>query len=655
MDVVGRANDARNGLLLLSLSTANTGWIMKKPPPSLTLSVAEGEALLARVHQSGLSAEDAGMVEQVIRLYFWVLFALQEAKLSLKRLRTLLFGKGAKATKPRAPEAASTSSEPRGEREEAGEWRSMDAEAAGGAEVASDAEPGASGTEALSKPTGGHRLGTGRLGAEAYAGAERGVCRHEALAVGQRCPVCGQGTFYELPPGGEMRIDGHALLSALRYELQKLRCSACGQICTATLPAEAGEEKYSARARAVLAIGRYYLGLPLSRLQGYQAMLGVPVPDATQWDQIEKVGDCSYGVFAYLERLAAQGELIYQDDTSVRMLSLIGENLTRRAQAEAMGFSRPKERTGMSTTAFVVKAGEQTICLYYSGRAHAGENLKALLLQRQANLSKPLVMSDALSHNEADETKLIRCHCLAHGRRQCSDLEDVFPQECAVVIEALKQVFDHDEQARDAQMSPEARFAYHQAYSRPIMDALQRWLDQQWADRLVEPNSSLGKAMASMQGHWETLTRFLEIAGAPIDNNLVERALKLFIRQRKNSLFYKTEHSASMASALTSLIATCLHAGVNALEYLVALQEHRAEVFAEPSAWLPWSYQARLAPPSATRRQSWAIWARSGFPFHSTMLSSRADRGPRVSAVLGHHVKRPCDKRFIHSQYPWPS
>jgi hypothetical protein len=241
--------------------------------------------------------------------------------------------------------------------------------------------------------------------------------------------------------------------------------------------------------------------------------------------------------------------------------------------------------------------GEQTICLYYSGRAHAGENLKALLLQRQADLGKPLVMSDALSSNEADEKLLIRCHCLAHGRRQFSDLEDVFPQECAVVIEALKQVFDHDDQARDEQMSPEARFAYHQAYSRPIMDELKRWLDQQCADRLVEPNSSLGKAIAYMQAHWETLTRFLSVAGAPIDNNLVERALKLFIRQRKNSLFYKTEYSAYIASVLTSLIATCLHAGVNALEYLVALQEHRAEVFAEPSAWLPWSYQASLAPP----------------------------------------------------------
>ena len=182
------------------------------------------------------------------------------------------------------------------------------------------------------------------------------------------------------------------------------------------------------------------------------------------------------------------------------------------------------------------------------------------------------------------------------------------------------------------------------------MDALKKWLDKQRDERLVEPNSSLGKALAYMQGHWETLTRFLAVPGAPLDNNMVERALKLFIRQRKNSLFYATEHSAYIASVLTSLIATCLHAGVNALEYLVALQEHRTEVFADPAAWVPWTYQARLAPPSTTRRQSWAMWARSGSPFHRTMMSSRADRGTRASVVCGHHVKRPCEKRFRHSQ-----
>jgi transposase len=564
-----------------------------KCPDKVQLSRADGEALRTRLAGDALTADDRRVLDQVLQWYFWLVFAFQEAKISLSRFRTLLFGMPSKAPKAPASETLPV---------------------VGVGDAGGSAEP-AEGTEAPKPETtcavarsqedagaaassrGGHRPGHGRRGADAYTSAERVACRHDTLRVGEVCPVCGQGRLYTLPPGVEIRIDGNALLSARRYELEKLRCSACGQVFTATLPAGAGEEKYSPRARAVLVLGRYYLGLPLYRLESYQAMLGIPVSDATQWDQIERVADCAYVVFEHLKVLAAQGELIYQDDTRVRILSLIEENHQAQAHAAALGLSQSADRTGMYTTALVVRVGERTICLYYCGRAHAGENLEALLTKRDATQGKPLVMSDALTSNEAEETTLIRCHCLAHGRRKFSELEEVFPAECRVVIEALKQVFDHDEAARIKQMSVTERLAYHQDTSRPIMDQLKHWLDRQFDERLVEPNSSLGKAMAYLLGHWETLTRFLSIPGAPLDNNLVERALKLFIRQRKNSLFYATEHSAYIASVLTSVIATCLHAGVNALEYLVALQEHRAAVFANPAAWLPWTYPARLAPP----------------------------------------------------------
>jgi hypothetical protein len=392
-----------------------------------------------------------------------------------------------------------------------------------------------------------------------------------------------------------MRLDGNALLSAVRYELEKLRCSACGQIFTASVPAAAGPEKYSARARAVVALARYYLGVPWYRLESFQALVGVPVPDATQWDQAELVGDCAHPIFKYLERLAAQGEVIYQDDTPGRILTLIEENREAVAQAKATG--NAASRTGMYTTALIVQVGERRICLYYTGRQHAGENLDALLAHREPQREKPLVMSDALSSNTAAEAQLIRCHCLAHGRRKFSDLDEVFPAESAVVVEALKLVFDHEEAARREQLSAPERLAYHQAQSGPIMTILKAWLEQQTDERRVEPNSSLGKAIGYLLSHWQTLTRFLTVPGAPLDNNVAERALKLCIRQRKNSLFYATEHSAYIASLLTSVIATCLQAGVNALEYLVALQEHRHEVFANPSAWLPWNYPAAAVPP----------------------------------------------------------
>ena len=545
----------------------------------------EVKALRERLGTGRWQEEDWGLLERVLGSYERLLSMLCEAQITLKRLQTLVFGK----RRQRRHGVASGTSASGGATGGCDHESGADARPQPGVETAGD--------EVQLPRAGGHRPGYGRLGMATYAGAERVECRHEALAVGQRCPVCGQGRLYGVPPGIEIRIDGNALLSAIRYELEKLRCSACGQVFTAPLPAEAGTAKYSPRARAVLAVSRYYLGLPFFRVEAYQAMLGVPVPDATQWDQIEQLGDCSYKVFAYLETLAAQGELIHQDDTSVRILSLMAENRTHQTAAEALGFARSQERTGMFTTALVVKVGEPTICLYYSSRSHAGENLQAWLEQREAERDKPLVMSDALSRNEVDETTVIRCHCLAHGRRQFSDLADVFPVECQVVLDTLKQVFDHDEEARDKQMSPEARFAYHQAYSQPLMDELRQWLQKQVDDHLVEPNSALGKAIAYMQTHWETLTRFLSIPGAPLDNNLVERALKLFIRQRKNSLFYRTEHSAYIASVLTSLIATCVYAGVNAVDYLVALQEHRREVFADPAAWLPWAYARSRASP----------------------------------------------------------
>jgi len=169
--------------------------VVKKPAQNVTLSAAAGEALIARVHQSSLCAEDAGVVEQVIRMYFWVVFALQEAKLSVKRLRNVLFGPGRTSKTLPESEASLAASEPLGQGE-GGSAPAPVAEVSPGLEAAGG-ETGLATSEgaASPKPTGGHRQGTGRLGADASVGAERAECRHEELAVGQRCPVCGQGTF----------------------------------------------------------------------------------------------------------------------------------------------------------------------------------------------------------------------------------------------------------------------------------------------------------------------------------------------------------------------------------------------------------------------------------------------------------------------------
>jgi hypothetical protein len=183
--------------------------------------------------------------------------------------------------------------------------------------------------------------------------------------------------------------------------------------------------------------------------------------------------------------------------------------------------SKAMDRKGMYTSG-IVSAGEHRIALFLSGRQHAGENLKDVLLRRAAELPPPIQMCDALSRNLPGELKTIVANCLAHGRRQFVDVAKEFPEECRHVLEALKVIYHNDAVARERSLSAEARLQFHQAASGPTMEELCVWLSQQFDQRLVEPNSGLGGAIAYLLKHWEKLTLFLRVPGAPLDNNLCE-------------------------------------------------------------------------------------------------------------------------------------
>src|SRR5262249_7795468 len=103
------------------------------------------------------------------------------------------------------------------------------------------------------------------------------------------------------------------------------------------------------------------------------------------------------------------------------------------------------------------------------------------------------------------------------------------------------------------------------------------------------------KAFSYLLNHWTKLTLFLEQAGAPIDNNIVERALKKAILNRKNALFYKTVNGAAVGDLFMSLIHTCELNDADPFDYLSQLQRHSADLAGRPAAWMPWNYRQRLA------------------------------------------------------------
>ena len=427
--------------------------------------------------------------------------------------------------------------------------------------------------------------GHGRNGAEAFSGATRVEIKHQKLKHGDRCPECGQGNVYaQKEPKALVRIIGQAPLAATIYSLERLRCGACGQVFTAPAPEGVGEDKYDESAAAMIAQLKYGSGTPFYRLEQLEKQLGIPLPAATQWEIVKRFAQPIKPARDELIRQAAQGEVVHNDDTSMRVLRLERD---------------PKdERTGVFTSGIVSTREGRKIALYFTGSKHAGENIADVLKQRSRDLPRPIQMCDALSRNvpgSATGVEILLANCLAHGRRQFVDVAENFPGECRYVLEMLGQVYGNDAEARELGMTPDQRLQLHQQHSTPIMDELHLWLEAQLAERRTEPNSGLGQAINHLLRHWQPLTLFLRQAGAPLDNNIVERSLKRAVLHRKNALFYRTLNGAEVGDLFMSLIHTCQLCGANSFDYLVELQRHARELSASPSEWMPWNYRDTLA------------------------------------------------------------
>jgi transposase len=422
--------------------------------------------------------------------------------------------------------------------------------------------------------------GHGRNAASAFTGAEKVSVQHAQLKPGDPCPECRAGRVYrQKEPKTLIRIVGQAPLKATVFEMERLRCNACCQMFTAAEPAGVGAGKYDMTAVAMIALLKYGTGMPFNRMERLQEQLGIPLPAATQWELIVPAAGSLEPILDELIRQAAQGSVVHNDDTGMRILKLVRNT--------------DDGRTGTFTSGIVSIWQEWRIALYFTGWKHAGENLADVLKQRMAELDAPIQMCDALSRNtpKLAGVEVLLANCLAHGRRQVVDVAANFPEECRYVLESLGAVYSFDAETKERGLTPEERLTFHQSNSVPVMDDLHHWLKNQFAEHKTEPNSGLGKAISYLLRHWPELTLFLRQAGAPLDNNIAERMLKKAILHRKNALFYKTMNGARVGDLFMSLIHTCELNKVNPFDYLTELLRHPAEVAVHPAEWMPWNYR----------------------------------------------------------------
>ena len=206
--------------------------------------------------------------------------------------------------------------------------------------------------------------GHGRNGTSSYTGAKKVVVTHPTMKPGDPCPGCEKGKVYpQKEPRVLVRLVGQAPLAATVYELDRLRCNLCGEVFTAPEPEGVGPEKYDETTAAMIALLKYGSGMPFYRLEKLEHLLGIPLPASTQWEIAEEAAEVIKAAPEELIRQAAQGEVLHNDDTGMRVLRMAREP--------------SDDRTGVFTSGIVSTKQGQRIALYFTGRQHAGASCRS--------------------------------------------------------------------------------------------------------------------------------------------------------------------------------------------------------------------------------------------------------------------------------------
>jgi transposase len=400
--------------------------------------MAQLDAIVERTRTAALPVDEHATLKAAVDTLARLTEELETTTTTLERVRRLIFG-------PRTETTDTVLGK--------GKSEQTDATAPPADPNAAPPAPGATDDEAAA-PRKKKCPGHGRNGADQYPRAPRIPVAHATLRQGDPCPEPGcTGRVYvqRQEPAVLVRVTGVAPLQAQVYTLERRRCGLCGTVFTAEPPAGIGTSKYDETAAATIALLKYGCGLPFHRIQRLEQALAIPLPSATQWDVVAAAAPGLAPAVEELAQQAAQGTVLYHDDTTMRILKFTAE-----ARAEALPPGAKAERTGVFTSGVVAETLNGPIALFKTGPCHAGEHLAEVLNRRQDG-APPIQMSDALARNTPGAHPTQAASCIPHGRRKFVEVHDAFPDEVAFVLETLRPVFHTDRQAQQRGLDPHAR------------------------------------------------------------------------------------------------------------------------------------------------------------------------------------------------------
>jgi transposase len=409
------------------------------------------------------------------------------------------------------------------------------------------------------------------------------------MSKGDNCPKCFTGKVYKTEPGSFLRITGQSPFTPEQHGWKVfvaiLVVLILPPLCQMVFYKTAPAHKNMVTPHALMAIYKYFAGLPFYRQGSIQQLLGVKMTASTVFDQVELVCNAIYPVYQHLFNLAADAEHYYLDDTTHRILD------AKPIEKKVRNSNKTQLRSGVYTSGVIATTRDNRhIVLFETNIGHAGEFIDSILHKRARSSRAPIIMSDALPSNQPSVLKAVISLCNCHARRQFVDVINHFPDEVEHILKRYGEIWTNEHQVIEQELTPVMRLAYHKQHSLPVMAEIKRWGETHLSEGSVEENSGLGKAIRYFIKHYDGLSCFCTHEGVKLDNNQIEAMLKIIVRDRKNAMFHKTLLGATIGDVITSMIASASEAGINVFDYFTVLQQNQEKVKATPENFLPWNY-----------------------------------------------------------------
>ena len=328
---------------------------------------------------------------------------------------------------------------------------------------------------------------------------------------------------------------GPAVLEVEVYVLPKYACPCCQEGVVSPPPPERILPRSIAGPGLIaeILVSKFGDHLPLYRQEGRFTRLGLYLSRSTLCDWAKAAADLLKPLYDRMVKLVLGSDVIWTDDTPVRMLDPKAEGGSRLARFWTYISDDPHPYSVYDFTDSRKRDGPATFLKDYQGAMHA----------------------DAYGGYDGIVTgsggAIVRVACGAHIRRKFEQAQASAPRASAEMLEWFRQLYDIEDRVRDEPAL--VRQALRQNESLPILAKMKAALDEM-AHRVL-PKSKLGEAVTYARNQWSAFCLYAEDGRRTIDNNVSERTLRPQAIGRRNWLFLGHESAGPRAAVLFTILA----------------------------------------------------------------------------------------------------